>query len=236
MQLLAFIRESDTLTDEHVAAMAEACTYQHAKHVCTPWRLPITVCFPRALAQLDGLPWVPRLVFLDNREQANALGYHTVGPDGIPYAKVFVDEVLHYGGGILRDKGNGSVSVTASHEAVETIGDPGVDRWQTGPALVEGSQFAVELCDQVQRFSYTVPTKRAGLVSVSDFVFPAALGLPGGPRDKFDYLGKLDGPFKVAPGGYQIVRNSSGHVSNVWGSSLFAPHEASRMARRGGIQ
>lgn len=236
MQLLAFIRESDALTDEHVAAIAEACTYQNAKHVSAAWGLHIVVCFPRTLELLENLPWVPRLVFLDNREQANALGYHTVGPDGIPYAKVFVDEVLGYdGAGILRDAGAGSISVTASHEAVEAAVDPLVNRWAPGPTRSEGSQYAIEACDQVQSCSYDVPTRRAGLVSVSDFVYPAALGLPGGPRGKFDYLGRLGEAFGVVPGGYQIVRDDAGKISDVFGASRFPLHEASRTARRRGI-
>jgi hypothetical protein len=238
VRLLAFINHSTQITDEHVAAMAEACTFQLVQHVCTPWGKPSTFCFARRIDDVYGLDWVPRLVFFDAADQANTLGYHSVGPDGVPYGKVFVDEVFRYGGGILRDNGNGSVSVTASHEGVETVGDELVDQWVKGPAVLEGDEYAVELADQVQACSYEVPTRRAGLISVSNFIYPAALGLnsPTHTKHPFDYLGKLSAPFSAAPGGYQIVRNAAGHVSNVFGCSRFTSHEASRQARRQGAQ
>lgn len=230
MRLLAFINESKTLSDEQVATMAEACTFQLARHACPAWKMPLLVCFPRKLADISGIDIVPRLVFLDHSDQADALGYHSVGPDGLPYAKVFVEPILDSGGAILLDPrhtGN-VVSVCASHETLEILGDPGADWWRHGPQLPEGAEYALELCDPVQDDSYEVPTAR-GMVCVSDFVLPRYFGEPG---RGVDYLGKLATPWTVAPGGYLIIKNDAGDVQDVFGHSRHAPHPASRLARR----
>src|SRR5690348_14351978 len=47
----------------------------------------------------DGLqPSGWRMHFLDDADQAGALGYHDVDPDGRPYARVFVGTILDSGG------------------------------------------------------------------------------------------------------------------------------------------
>src|SRR5439155_1447257 len=109
---------------------------------------------------------------------ADALGYHAVGPDGLPYGKVFCQPILDGGGEIFENpKRDGyAISVTASHEAVETFGDPSADEWVHNAAAPAGEEDAKELCDAVQAASYDVPTS-LGMVSVSNFLMPAYFGL-----------------------------------------------------------
>ena len=72
------------------------------------------------------------MVFLDNADQAGALAYHDLTPDGLPVSKVFVKTTLDN-----HDK----VSVSASHELVEMLADP------TGLARSDG--LPREICDPV---------------------------------------------------------------------------------------
>jgi len=55
------------------------------------------------------------MVFLDDADEAGALAYHDLTPEGLPLAKVFVRTTLEAGE---------SVSVSASHELVEMLVDP----------------------------------------------------------------------------------------------------------------
>src|SRR2546428_2377769 len=64
------------------------------------------------------------LALLDDADVANALGYHDLTPDGLPFAKVFVKSTL-----AVRQK----VSVTACHELAEMLVDPAINLCSTGP-------------------------------------------------------------------------------------------------------
>src|SRR4051812_33906250 len=54
------------------------------------------------------------LVFLDDADQADALGYHDLTPQGLPLGKVFVRTTI---------SSKNLVSVTASHELAEMLAD-----------------------------------------------------------------------------------------------------------------
>ena len=64
------------------------------------------------------------MVFLDDADQAGALAYHDLTPDGLPISKVFVKTTLD---------DNQLVSVSASHELVEMLVDPAINMMTTGP-------------------------------------------------------------------------------------------------------
>jgi hypothetical protein len=130
--------------------------------------------------------WV--LAFLRDSDQAGALGYHDVTSSGSPIIKIFVGDDLKYGY---------SPTVTASHEVLETLGDPLTNRVAQGP---KGLFYAYENCDacEADEFGYTV----AG-VQLSDFVTEEYF-LPGsdGP---YDYKNHIRQPFEILPGGYMAV-------------------------------
>jgi len=64
------------------------------------------------------------MVFLDDADVANALGYHDLTPDGLPLSKVFVKTTLTVGQ---------KVSVTACHELAEMLVDPAINLCATAP-------------------------------------------------------------------------------------------------------
>lgn len=141
------------------------------------------------------------IVILDDADQAGALGYHDVTPDGKPYGKVFLNPILK-NGGTLTFSAN-SLSVALSHEILETCGDPYADFW----ADAAYAEYALELCDAVEGDSYTVDN-----IAVSNFVLPRFFRAGPGP---YDFMRKLTAPFTMTDGGYQIQKKG-GQVTQVW--------------------
>jgi hypothetical protein len=130
------------------------------------------------------------MVFLDNADQPGALAYHDLTPDGLPQSKVFVKTT--------RDD-NELVSVSASHELVEMLVDPAINMMTMGPnpKLV----YAYESADPVEALSFNVNG-----IAMSDFVYPAyfeAFHKAGSVQ--FDRLKKVNKPFQILSGGYQII-------------------------------
>jgi hypothetical protein len=142
------------------------------------------------------------MVFLDNADQAGALAYHDLTPDGLPEAKVFVKTTL--------DNGD-VVSVSASHELVEMLVDPAVNLMTSGPdpRLV----YAYESADPVEALSFNVNG-----IAMSDFVFPAYFETFHKPGSiLFDAMKKINKPFQILKDGYQMVFKN-GKWSNITGS------------------
>ena len=142
------------------------------------------------------------MVFLDTADQAGALAYHDLTPDGLPEAKVFVKTTLD-------DKQ--LVSVSASHELVEMLVDPAINMMTTGPD--PKATYAYESADPIEELSFAVNT-----IPMSDFVYPAYFEnfhKPGSVQ--FDHLNQVTKPFQILSGGYQIVLKN-GKETQVFGS------------------
>lgn len=130
------------------------------------------------------------LVFLDDTDRQNNLGYHDLTPDGLPLGKVFIRDVLKYGG---------KVSVTASHELGEMLVDPGIHMGARGPD--ENSWYAYETSDAVESIEFLVDG-----IAISNFVYPAwfePFREPGSTH--FDYLKTCNKPFEIYPDGFMLV-------------------------------
>jgi hypothetical protein len=142
------------------------------------------------------------MVFLDNADQAGALAYHDLTPDGLPESKVFVKTTLD---------NHDLVSVSASHELVEMLVDPAINLMTTGPdpKII----YAYESADPVEALSFPVNGIR-----MTDFVYPSyfeAFHKAGSVQ--FDQLKKVKKPFQILSGGYQIIFKN-GTWSQVFGS------------------
>lgn len=175
------------------------------------------------------------IVILDDADQADALGYHAVTPDGRPYGRVFVRDTLDNGGSVLA--GPSAVSVTLSHEALEMARDPFASFWADD---AEGGRLvALELCDAVEADAYPVEVPdddhAHGHISVwvSNFVLPAFFRPGPGP---YDWLRLCSRPFETRPGGYQLVQKEEEMLAEY---DSIAPwrvrakmHKASRTYRR----
>jgi hypothetical protein len=140
------------------------------------------------------------IALLDDADQAGALGYHDVGPDGKPYSRVFVSTILDNGGTLI--DGAFSVSACVSHEMCEMIGDPGANRWANDSEM---TLWAFELADAVENDFYQIDD-----VSMSNFLWPAYFQPLAPSGSRFDQMGLVGKPFEVRPGGYAIYWDDNG--------------------------
>jgi hypothetical protein len=146
------------------------------------------------------------IVFLDDADQPGALAYHELTPDGLPLSKVFVKTALAAGD---------PVSVTTSHELVEMLVDPAINMMTTGPD--PRAMYAYESADPVEALSFDLDG-----VAMSNFVYPSYFESFRKPHSvKFDYMGAIERPFQILPGGYQIVFRD-GRWTQDFGSRLKA--------------
>jgi len=225
--LIAVINKSTLVTDAEVTLMSRAIQTQMNLHLSPAWNLQaITVKFYSSTTKIPNYAWV--VTMLDESTVAGALGYHSEDNDKID-AFIFCKSVLNNGGVALYDAANPqnvSVASVLSHEVCEMVGDRFCNFWADGPAIRQGNEYALELCDPVEGDSYAIDVTNATTgvvtkVSVSNFIFPSWLNpqatlLVNSP---FDYLKKLSKPFSMTRGGYMIVRHA-GSVSQVFGEEM----------------
>lgn len=205
------------VTPAILAQIAAACQLQIYQDFSPFWGNPgVTVVEGPAPAAGD--PSVPVYVRASS-DVAGAAGYHDdqgifVFRDGLP--------------GLT--SGPFSLSVVISHEIIETLGDPGANRFADAGGGVE---YAIELCDAVESSCYEV-----GGVSVSAFLLPSWFDPEGSAPFAFGAAPRK--PFTLDPAGYQIVRQVTAAATQV--SALHAPrperlaakrHPSSRTSRRG---
>lgn len=200
---VAAVNHSTVLTDARVDEIAQALQHQAVHHIGPAWQLAQTRIHRREPLATDG-----QLVFLDDTDQAGALGYHDDStPAGLPCMKVFVKTCQSDGI---------SESSCASHELAEALVDPFINA-----ASFDGSSkfWATEIGDPVQRGTYLI-----GSVPVSNFVLPSWFNRQG--TGSFDFLGQVSAPFLVSEGGYSQFIDLS-NVEAGWqqvGAELGAGH------------
>jgi hypothetical protein len=202
---IGIVNEFSRFSAHDCRAAVAAVAHQLRYDVAPAWdrHVPSLAVYANPEAVPDGAHIV---VIVDDADVAGALGYHDETPDGRAYGRVFVSPVLDNGGTAL--SGSLSVSAVLSHEVVELFGDPDVNLWADN--WPRNEQVAVELCDPVEAYYYTVRT-RYGEVAVSDFLLPSYFDAIGGTFP-FSKMNVLHEPFDIAAGGYLLVR-SEGKVT-----------------------
>jgi hypothetical protein len=201
---IAVVNQSTVVKDADASAWTDALQTQVSKDFFPVWGVDAKLAFLSGGKTPPAGSWV--LAFLDNADQANALGYHDITPDGLPLGKVFAKTTLDDGG---------VVSVTASHELLEMLGDPDInltaelDDGQGKPSKF----YAYEVCDACEddQFGYKINN-----VLVSDFVYPAYFESFRKPNStQFDHGNKITAPFTLLAGGYISVLDL-GNLSEGW--------------------
>lgn len=192
---IAVINSSTVLSDTDVQAAVPALQTQVHRDFAPVWGTDADLTF---VAQNgtppDGYWW---LVVLDNSDQAGALGYHDLTPQGLPLGKIFAATDQQYGE---------QWTVTASHELLEMLGDPDINL----TAFVQSSDtvgvlYAYEVCDacEADAIAYQING-----VLVSDFVYPAWFeSFRQQGSTQFDFQKQITQPFQLLPGGYIGVYN-----------------------------
>ena len=164
---------------------------------------------PARLVKSTGfLPGAWAVVFLDTADAPGALAYHDLTPDGFPLSKVFVKTI--------RDD-NSSVSIATSHELVEMLVDPAINIWCNGPGA--GVFYAYESADPVEDEAAAFPIDG---IAMTDFVYPSFFeGFRKRGSTQFDETKKVNKPFQILKGGYQIVFKN-GRETQIYGSKAKA--------------
>jgi hypothetical protein len=164
------------------------------------------------------------LYLSENVDVEGMLGYHDINFPGIPYGFVFTRLSILLGE---------SWTVTLSHEALELIGDPGVNRLVAGPHPKYPNLQVFhwyEMCDAVQAEIYEIDG-----VEVSNFVLPLYFTKRQELGSRNDYLGRLPAlmSFGVSPGGYIGFSNPWTGVTNTYAADRLGQARA-RIKERAG--
>lgn len=170
-------------------AVADAATVQAHRDLAlpVPYGYGVAATVRVASSPADILPheWV--LAYVPGSGPPDAVGYHDRTPSGQPMMYVFP---------FLEDPAMRGLAET--HEIIETLVDPWVDKVAVDPF---GRLIACEPADPVETSWYPVAV-RGHRVPVSNFVTPAYYQPLLYPRTRYDFLGLLQYPGQVLPGGY----------------------------------
>jgi hypothetical protein len=206
---IAVVNHSTLVTNQQAYNMTLLCEWQARYHAAPSYGLTPPVVHYLA-NENQAPPGSAVLGIFDNADQAGDLGWHTEGPNGIVYGRVFAEPVLQNGGNVLTDAL--SVASVLSHETLETLGDSSCNRWcDTGNNMA----IAQELCDPVESDAYQLTV--GGITgTVSNFVMPAWFDPQAPSVSHFDWLELTHAPFQVRPTGY-IIQMVEGNVTQHFG-------------------
>jgi hypothetical protein len=184
---ISVINLSNLLKDADIVPVVAALQIQVSQHLAPVWRVDAALQFVATGSQPPAGSW--RLEIRDDTDSPEGdSGYHTVGADGIPYGRVFVNTALGY---------HDNWTITASHELLEMLVNPNANLAAYVPFDDNtGSFYQLEVCDPV---SPDVNGYQINGVGVSDFVFPEWFSPfvaepPSGPTKQVDYNKRLAGP------------------------------------------
>lgn len=197
---------------------------KHLKIFCDAWRYLPDIVVDGLAAGYDpqkadfGLgtkeaEWVVPVYIFKTPDVPNAGGYHDKDPQGRAYCKVFSDPYLLNGGSWI--DGTNSVSVALTHEIGEARGDYNAAGWD---AMSDGRFTAQEVSDAVEETFFSVTTETGRAVSVSNFLLPD--WSDDGSAGPYDYLELLRAPYTKTPGGYWIVMDQQGNITQEFGTAM----------------
>jgi hypothetical protein len=187
---IAVINSSKVVTDVEVQDYCTAIARQVNYHFRPSWGAGASVTFypdgitDAFLAQKHVWP----CYIADTIDISGALGYHD-DESGKPIMRVDAQ---------LTQEDGGLVSITMSHEILETLGDAQcVNCAQVGNTMFH----AYEACDacEADEFGYPIKLANGNVVIVSDFVTPAWFS---GDPYPYDYMSHISKPHQLLSGGY----------------------------------
>lgn len=188
--VVAVINSSSVVSDAELTPVVQALQIQVTNHFQPIWGTGCQlITVPKGKKPPEGAWW---LVILDDSDVANALGYHDLTNEGLPMSKVFAGTDKHYGQ---------EWSITASHELLEMLGDPGINRVADMSDAAGSVFWAWENCDACEGDQYGYRVGPNGVL-VSDFVTPTWFGGERDPAGKYDFCGHIKKPRELLQGGY----------------------------------
>jgi hypothetical protein len=191
MPEVALMAEAGCVTDDVLTFIAAAVNLQLQRDVAPLWGGQVWTCVALdSLYGISGAQTPKVLTFRKVLRLAGALGFHTES-SGVDFAEALPPAVPSPGEAID--------GTTASHEVVETFGDPSCNVYVRGPS---GRRLARELADAVESDAYPISVQlgpETRQVMVSNFLSPSWFTGGAGP---YDFLKRLDAPETMTAGGY----------------------------------
>lgn len=216
---VAVVSETNQITPSQLSRVAAALQKQATRDFGPLWNVSATV---DPFDKLDDVPigyWP--VIVRDDINEPGAAGIH-LDEHGQPFALVQYSD---------------SWSLTASHETLEMLADPGGNRLMAGqsPKPDQGVvEFLVEVADPPEdpQFGYTVN----GLL-VSDFITPHFYDPVQADGVRYSFGGNIEKPRSIREGGYIsfLDRTTNHWWQQVWfGTSQPTFRDLGRMTDRAG--
>lgn len=207
------INESTEASDKTIKWLLAALQKQIVRDFEPIWGYTATLIFIPKGVKPSPYHW--QLIFLDNADQAGALGYHDLTQAGLPLGKVFIRTA---------EENQSAWSETASHEVLEMLGDP----YANSATIVlstntTGIAYAYEVCDacEGEDYGYVINDFK-----VSNFVTPSWFNPDAAliqTTQKYDFMGHITKPLQLLPGGYigiYKIPNTNGWEQSILGNLL----------------
>jgi hypothetical protein len=177
MQNIVIINESKSLTSLELAKVVAVCQTQITTHFAPIWGKDANLYISNSPANSGD--W--KVYIQDALDEPDIEGYHQIGTDKIPYAKVKFGKKWSY---------------TISHELLEMIHNPKVSE---NSDQKDGNYIMQEVADATNGIGYEIDS-----IEVSNFVTPNYYDAYYNEKAnlKYDYLGKLKRPLELYEGGY----------------------------------
>ncbi|UGA44079.1 hypothetical protein HU230_0038670 [Bradyrhizobium quebecense] len=188
MQTISLLNLSTVLSDQAVSTATRDLQTQVKRDFASAWAVEadLQFCPRKGDPPKPGSWW---LVVLDDADQASAVGYHDLTVEGLPLGKIFARTDTESGH---------NWTVTASHELLEMLADPWMDRCCLNIGMDSCQILACEVCDPCEDDGYGYVI---GNTLVSDFILPTWFDAKS-PGSRFDFCGHMKGPLQILAGGY----------------------------------
>jgi FRG domain-containing protein len=188
---VVLISKTKKISKAELRRVAAALDRQVKEHLGPAWNISAEVrpCFRPSDRPRNSWPVTVR----DRLKEKGAVSYHDIRR-GRPFAEVSYE---------LTTKSGIAWSNSASHDLLEMLVDPRVDRTVRAPSIVRGQKrnvvFPVQICDPCADARYAY---RIGGVQVADFTTQDYWNPTAKRKGKYSFRGSLTKPFQILPGGY----------------------------------
>lgn len=191
---IALIDTSGQIRPTELSVVGAALQRQVSRDFAPVWGQDAAIHLFKQAAEIPVGFWPLFIVPKIDVEGVN--GYHWIDEAGQPFAKVEYRHELW--------------ALTASHELLEMLANPYVNRTQLVKASDTTGQekiYLIEVADPVENkdFGYRIDG-----VLVSNFYYPSFFDLTKREGVKYDHLGWLNEPRKLLNGGYISWKNAAG--------------------------
>lgn len=204
----------------------DAATQAALAHACAAIDLQVADEFADRWGQVAQVMWIPngakapagsRVIDIKSKlSTADALGDHSETRAGVQVGEIGWDVIMSNGGTLLH--GDLSISQTLSHEVLELLADPTINR--IARSYADGYLYDLEVCDWVEQESYAKTLADGTVVTLSDFVCPEGFDAMAAHGSEFDFLRKLSRPFSMTKGGYMPRTSPTGKDATVYGERM----------------